>query len=209
MTRQLWMTAALFALGACASTPATGGSGAAPANPSLDEAAGDVVVIEPDGRTSYATLQGTTMKGREVSVTLEGDTARGEAFGAPVNLSLAQGQLTGEVGAQQTSLQLEPTQGGIRAQGLFRGEQSEFSVSPNMLTGNVASCRYDLKRSSRGNAFGGAGAGGSVAAVDYKGQRSCAGGQPAKVTVKLPSGFERLAPAQQATILGLMLGRAP
>ncbi len=206
MAHQGWLSVALLVLCACASTAGSSSSGASPSSTSLDEAEGNLM-IEVHGKTTYAELRGNALKGPQVDVTIEGGKARGEAYGAPVELSLAQGAVTGEVDAQPTRLQLQPTQGGLRAEGQFRGQQTAFSVSPNTLSGNVATCRYDLKRSNRGSAFGSAGVGGSGLGVDYKGERSCAGQASTEVKVTLPSGFERLAAAQQATILGLMLGR--
>ena len=205
MAHQGWMSAALLTLCACAST-AGSSSSASPGSTSMDEAEGNLM-IEAHGKTTYAELSGNALKGPQVDVTIESGKAKGEAYGAPVELALTQGQVTGEVGSKPTQLQLQPTQGGLRAQGQFRGEQTAFSVSPNTLSGNVATCRYDLKRSNRGSAFGSAGVGGSGLGVDYSGERSCAGQPATEVKVTLPSGFERLAAAQQATILGVMLGR--
>ncbi|MBF5043120.1 hypothetical protein FGE12_12045 [Aggregicoccus sp. 17bor-14] len=209
MKRQAWMTAALLAVCGCASSSSSskGSTGAAVASTGLSEATGNVMV-EAYGKTRYVALEGNTLKGPQVNVEVQGGTAKGEAYGAPVDLALAQGTVQGKVGEEPIRLQLQPTKGGLRADGLYRGRESSFSFSPNTLSGNVATCRYDLKRSNRSNAYNSAGTGGSGLGTDYKGERDCEGKPSTDVKVTLPSGFERLAPAQQATILGLMLERA-
>jgi hypothetical protein len=210
MTRQAWLTAALLVLGGCASSSSSttsagkGSAGAPLASTSLSAAEGNVM-IEAYGKTTYAALNGDSLEGPRVNVAIQGGTAKGEAYGAPVELALAQEKVEGKVGGEPIELQLQPTKGGLRVDGTYRGRESSYAFSPNTLSGNVAACRYDLKRSNRSSASNSAGTGGSGLGTDYKGQRDCEGKPSTEVKVTLPSGFERLAPAQQATILGLML----
>ena len=202
MTRRLWM-AVLLTLCACATSSQSGGTAA---STSLAEAEGDIL-IEADGRFTNASIQGNTLKGMQLDVNLEQGTARGTAHGEPVELTLQGGQVVGKVGAGETRLQLEPRSGGVSAEGMVSGQRSSFKISSNMLSGTVAACSYDLQRSNRASAAGTVGVGGSGVGIDYKGARRCADAGESKVTVTLPSGFDRLAPAQQATILSLVLMR--
>lgn len=201
MTRRSWM-AVLLALCACATSSSSSGKPAA--GETLAEAEGDILV-GAEGRFISTSIHGNTLRGGKVDVTLEPGTARGTARGAAVDLSLAQGEVVGAVGERETRLRVQSQSGGLSAEGLLFGQPSSFKLSPNVLAGNFASCRYDLQRSNRASAAGGVGVGGSGVGVDYSGEHRCGGAAQRRITVTLPSGFDELTPAQQATILSLVL----
>jgi hypothetical protein len=176
------LLAAAAALAGCASGPETGGG------------AGGDIILEVAGQATSARLEGGELTGPQLSLAIDQNAMRGRAYGAVVDVSLKENQVTGLFGGQQLNLQLQRHEAeGFRAQGTLAGALSDFTFTPDALEGSVGPCSYSLRR-----------AGGGLA---YSGQRNCAGTRLTPTRLSFPAGFAERDWATQAAILSVMLTR--
>jgi hypothetical protein len=116
-----------------------------------------------------------------------GKTIRGTAFGRTVALSVTETGASGIWGQGPLNFNVtEPTPEEIKVTGLIAGKPSNFTASPDRISGTIGFCSYDLARSGE----------------NYVGSRSCSTGI-SQVTLQFPSTILSWRPIDIAALMAL------
>ncbi|MBF5043101.1 hypothetical protein FGE12_11945 [Aggregicoccus sp. 17bor-14] len=194
--------------GSAAPSSGTGGSGSAASSASGSGAKVEGnIVVNAAGRATSGQLKDGTLTAPQVSVSVDPKAARGRIAGATVDLTLSDSEVVGQVGSNTTRLQFAQQGGQLMAKGMFAGSGSQLLLTPQKLEGQFLKCTYVLQRAGAAAGSATGGSGGAGGELSYEGKRNCAGSREVPATVSLPAGFTGLSPAEQVTLLNLVLAR--
>ena len=135
-------------------------------------------------------LTGTELVAPDVQLRHSSKEIRGQLGGATTAIAFKGSDAGGTIGAGAVNLKIRVEGTTVKAQGGIAGRVVELTYSPAELSVYVKDCTWRL-RSTEPNA--------------YVGRRSCDPPFYRDTEVKLPERFLQLSPAEQATILVLVL----
>lgn len=156
---------------------------------------GRMTLVRPGGSTE-AVFRGDQVTGPNMQLAWTESGLRGQAFNRPVQLTWKNEgpqqptRITGMIGTAPVNLNVEPEQGGWRAQGMFGGRLGQLSFSSATgVEGKVGICSYDLRPS---------------APLYFEGQSACPRG-PRPTSLTLPGELTALTLPEQAAVTAVLL----
>ena len=132
-------------------------------------------------------LEDDRLFGPDLEISRLPEGYRGRVGGVFVDLRVTGRQVSGWVGFKPTQLQVDEQPQGLIVTGVYAGHWGRLDLSADRLTGTVGGHAYDLRRSPSGSRW-------------Y---------QSARGELALPGGLSRLAAADRAILLALVLGGRP
>jgi hypothetical protein len=145
---------------------------------------GNTLTLEVGAQTSFTAVDRNHVAGRAVDLQRVGDHLRGFVGDEESDLQLAPGRVTGHVGSNPVSMQVERRAGALAINGTFGRRAVALSLHPHSIDGDVGPCRYQLH-----NQVG-----------DYVGNAAC-GGRPTPVRLELPVALVTRDDAEVAAIV--------
>ena len=134
---------------------------------------GDEVVFSAPRVGITLKIKGDTVTGPTISVSkVDKDTLRGSYRANNVDLHWNDERVWGMIGGgTQMNLKVKKTEEGLKIDGTYQRVTSHFRIGYGILDGRIGSCRYDLIANDDNT---------------YQGKRTCDGGVPEEVTLRLP-----------------------
>lgn len=115
----------------------------------------------------------------------DGATLRGTVSGQPLQMTVSGNTAKGQWGNQPISVEVEPTPGMLKMNGLVAGQLSNWTATKEVIEGKIGVCAYQLAR----------------AGTTYQGTRTCGG----QTTVQFPDNILEWKPINIAVLMALLM----
>lgn len=178
-----------LALSACAETSTAPHTTARPTDEAKEDADSEFL-LRMSGDSFSARFDDAGCHNPKVQLSRYPNVIRGATDGQPIELLLEGERIHGTVGPLPVDLKLSVDQAGVHLVGLYAGNQSDLTIGPKALHGQVGRCFYEA-----------VGSGGV-----YKGQRTCSTNLSG-ILVRLPKRMRELPIVEFAAFSAALLGQ--